>query len=272
MKKQHYLILGFVGLCLVGIYYFFIMSKEGPSFILQGEQPAQIKLQLKVRYEPNAGTDSCVSLRNIRKSKMYRYLETARQDTDGRYKLAIPTAITVEGCDLPIRSINIEALGKYGEEIRYGKKYDKEDGDRFAAGIGFFTLSDERLLDEQVTHYRSLCEWTFRIMPKGLIKILICKMPDEQWQLPADRFKQGKLRFYLARNQLAGQEITVDFRLNPEEKPYFNGSWDKTPTGWKRCAGDGDNRLIDYCDSAPGMYRTFEMDGKTCTVYPNCTE
>lgn len=271
MKKNKYLvILALLMITIIsgGVVY----AKRTTYFTLTGEVPAHIKLVLKVRYEPKQGTDECVTNKKIKRYDMYLNPETVRQEQDSTYQLTLPTFLRVKGCYLPIRSVNIEALGKYGEYMLYGKKYDKESGERFAAGIGFYDARDEKLLDKQPLHYRSLCQWTFRIMPEGLIKILICRAPDGQWKLPEDKFKQGKLNFYLARNNLAGQTVTVDFRLDQNEEPYFEGSWEKTPTGWKACVGNEENRTIGYCDLAPGKYKTFEMNGKICTVYPNCTE
>lgn len=267
MKRNKYLvILALLMITIIsgGVFY----AKRTTYFTLTGEVPAQIKLVLKVRYEPKQGTDECVIHKKIKSYDMYLNPETVWQEQDSTYQLTLPTFLRVKGCFLPIRSVNIEALGKYGEYMLYGKKYDKEDGDRFAASIGFYDARDEKLLDKQPLYYRSLCQWTFRIMPEGLVKILNCKAPNEQWQLSEDRFKQGKLSFYLARNNLAGQTVTVDFRLNPKEKPYFEGSWLKTDQGWRLCQETETTRR---CQTPP-TFSTFEMDGKTCTVYPNCTE
>lgn len=271
MKKNKYLvILALLMITIIsgGVVY----AKRTTYFELKGELPAQIQLDFKVRYEPRAGSDECVINKKIKRYDMYLHPEIARQEKDSTYQIKIPTFLSVKGCYLPIRSINIAAVGKYGEYVSYGKKYDKEDTEQFAASIGFYDARDEKHLEKQPTNYRSLCQWYFRTMPEGLVKILICKAPDEQWKLPQDEFKQGKLSFYLARNNLAEQIVTVDFRLSKNEEPYFKGSWEKTLTGWKACIGKGDNKLIGFCDLAPGKYRTFEMDGKTCTVYPNCTE
>ena len=247
-------------------------AQRTTNFELKGELPAQIQLNLKVKYEPREGSNECVISKKIKRYDMYLHPEIARQEKDSIYQLKIPTFLRVKGCYLPIRSINIAAIGKYGEYVSYGEKYNKEDTEQFAASIGFYNARDEKLLNKQPTKYRSLCQWYFRIMPEGLVKILTCKAPDEEWKLPEDEFKQGKLRLDLARNNLAGQIFTVDFRLNPNETPYFKGSWEKTSTGWRPCLGKGDNKLIGFCDLAPGKYKKFEMDGKTCTVYPNCTE
>lgn len=39
-------------------------------------------------------------------------------------------------------------------------------------------------------------------------------------------------------------------------------------TAWKDCLG---TEKSDRCQQ-PSLFKTFQMNGKTCTVYPGCTE
>lgn len=151
------------------------------EFTLVGELPANLRLELMVSYEPKAGTDDCVTRKKVQPYKMYLFREVAKQTTDSHYQLTIPTFIKAEGCYLPIRSIKVTAHGQYGEYISYGKTYPKESMEQFAAFFSFFDTDKAEFLAAQPDQYRALCGWTFRILPKGLVKILSCREADKQW-------------------------------------------------------------------------------------------
>jgi hypothetical protein len=73
---------------------------------------------------------------------------------------------------------------------------------------------------------------------------------------------------YVQRDQLSGKTINLAVSLNPEEEPSHDETWIKFPEGWKPCAPKPGWRT---CQTPP-TFKTFQMNGQTCTVYPNCTE
>jgi hypothetical protein len=74
---------------------------------------------------------------------------------------------------------------------------------------------------------------------------------------------------YLQPDQLADKTVKFKIEVNPEERPYYDGAWIKFPEGWKPCAEETKGWI--WCKSPP-TFKKFQMNGQTCTVYPNCTE
>ena len=74
---------------------------------------------------------------------------------------------------------------------------------------------------------------------------------------------------YLLGHELAGKIVRLDITLAAEEKPYYRNSWIKFPEGWKPCLPKPGGWVT--CQEPP-IFQTFKMNGRECTVYPNCTE
>lgn len=50
-------------------------------------------------------------------------------------------------------------------------------------------------------------------------------------------------------------------------------TWVKVPNGWKRCMGKGFKDQYAFCYGSDKDFSSFIMpDGKSCTIYPGCTE
>jgi hypothetical protein len=70
------------------------------------------------------------------------------------------------------------------------------------------------------------------------------------------------------RDELPGKTVRLDIQTNPKERPYRDDTWLKLPEGWKPCLPkEGWQR----CQTPP-VFKTFQMNGQECTVYPNCKE
>jgi len=107
-------------------------------------------------------------------------------------------------------------------------------------------------------HRKAVCTWWFQmshaISRRGEIeKLLRCAGAGA----------------YLTENELAGKTVRLDFVLSSDEKPSYRNSWIKFPEGWKPCLPKPGGWVT--CQEPP-IFQTFKMNGRECTVYPNCTE
>ena len=88
---------------------------------------------------------------------------------------------------------------------------------------------------------------------------------------------------YFQYDQLNGKTVDFTIKANPIERPRASNKWIeseirwetlsrnnyiKPQTSWKPCLG---NEKSDLCQQPP-QFKTFQMNGQTCTVYPGCTE
>lgn len=246
---------------------------QGPSkqaFTLKGELPAHFTLDIIGSYYSDSDQDCLRYSPQAGKKISYRtgIKESIKMPHQGKYQVSIPISYSEEGCHLPIQTVKIIAYNHYGENLK------QESMEQWGASINFV---DSAYLKDEVPHfqqgqakvYRSRCYNSFRLMAdESLLKILGCYAANEQWQWPTEG-KTPKVYDVVRRDELANQLIEVNFRLDPKDDvPYFDNSWFKTDKGWKPCIETEKTRR---CQTPP-TFRTFKMDGKTCTVYPNCTE
>lgn len=244
------------------------------TFTLKGELPQHFTLDIIGYYYSDSDQDCLRYSQQAGKKISYRtgIKETITMPHQGNYQVNIPTSYSEEGCHLPIQTVKIIAYNHYGENLK------EESMEQWGASLNFV---DSGYLKDEVPHfqqgqakvYHSRCYNSFRLMAdKSLLKILGCYAADEKWQWPTEG-KIPKVYDVVRRDELANQLIEVNFRLDSkDDKPYFKGSWKKTEKGWRPCVGKGDNPILGFCHLAPEKYMTFQIDGKTCTVYPNCTE
>ena len=115
-----------------------------------------------------------------------------------------------------------------------------------------------------------MCGWMFQIsrLYAGIDKLLHCSQPDENWSQDYDLSKRKGLGVTLGRDELAGKTVMLEIREDPQERPSVRRRWIETPTGWKPCQG---TEASERCQEPP-IFKTFQMNGQECTVYPNCTE
>jgi hypothetical protein len=65
----------------------------------------------------------------------------------------------------------------------------------------------------------------------------------------------------------------MKIKLAGTERPAIKDTWVKVPDGWKRCMGDNFEDQYAFCFGNHEDFSTFQMvDGRTCTIYPGCTE
>ena len=74
-------------------------------------------------------------------------------------------------------------------------------------------------------------------------------------------------------DQLPGKTVILKIKLADEERPGWGDTWVKFPNGWKRCMGEGLEDQRGYCHGNYTDFSSFLMpDGRSCSIYPGCTE
>ncbi|GGM20474.1 hypothetical protein ACFQDN_03435 [Pseudomonas asuensis] len=187
------------------------------------------------------------------------------KDKPQDFSYRIPLSYHEAGCEMKLVNVDLIVFAKYSPK----------DGDfgRDGGRIGIYTN-----LPETAKHFpasgrlnlKGKCMWLFRLMGKNDVftKGLVCHGADENWQVPDDYDKRNGVGTSVRRDELDGKTINVEFQNSKEERPYFRGTWLKTESGWKPCI-----RTSKYAQcQTPPTFRKFRMDGRECTVYPNCTE
>ena len=168
------------------------------------------------------------------------------------FSFAIPLERSVDACDMKLARIDLNIRAKFGEE-----SWQKTYADGGFRIVNVLPEGAKTFNKNNVLELHGKCSWTFkeslaRSTPGEITKLLGCSGAGA----------------YLPIEQLPGKMVTLDITTNPEERPYYRGTWIKFEKGWKPCQG---NEKSDQC-STPPIFKTFKMNGKTCTTYPTCTE
>ena len=128
---------------------------------------------------------------------------------------------------------------------------------------GTFDVSGESAINGQ-------CQWLFRTVgPKRYIrKLLDCKKVDDKGLVT-----KGRPVGAYTLDQLPGKTITLKIKLTDKEEPAWGDTWVKVPNGWKRCMGKSFEDQRAYCRGNYKDFSSFLMpDGRSCTIYPGCTD
>jgi hypothetical protein len=221
-------------------------SLGGKSFTLAGELPANFFIKAQAHYYVVNDCDG----RQQAKSFSNDFKTQAQP-----YSFDIPVNYRDGLCELRLARVGLFINGRYGDKD-WQQTYDNGGlviVDKLPEGAPGF--QDDSSLTKQAE-----CTWWFQLSKaksrKGEIsKLLNCKGAGA----------------YLLRDELAGKTVRLEFRESLEERPYMKGFWLRTKTGWKPCTGRWNTRFEELCTEPP-QFRTFKMNGRECTVYPNCTE
>lgn len=238
------------------------------QFTLAGSVPANYAFKYTAYYQPEQPTDCTFYSPSVGGEVQRKHIEQAETETrtePQQFSYRIPLAYHEAGCKLKLVNIDLLAFATYG--IR-----DSEFG-RDGGSLGVYDS-----LPESVSHFpasgvrelRGKCMWLFRVIGKSnrLRKILVCHKADEHWQVPEDYGQRSGVGAALRRDELDGKTVRMEFRSSVEEEPFMNNRWIKTQAGWRLCQGKGNSAR---CQNPP-IFKSFQMDGRECTVYPNCTE
>lgn len=235
---------------------------EPKSFILKTDLPADFKITADIYYLPATGETCTMPPTTSSYIPGRKRLKSERQEVAHSVEFTIPLSDTAGGCPLVLRSVRFDMQGKWGP--------DDSDMSNDGAGISFVDLSDSTSTPDQNNKiYNGECQWLFRTdgSERHIIKILKCRAVDE-----GGRVLKQLAGGVLERDSLVNKTVNVSFKVAEEGKPYYKGSWLKTPVGWKPCTGRWGTKNEEFC-TVPPKFTDFKMsDGRICTVYPNCTE
>ncbi|WP_339650690.1 hypothetical protein [Halopseudomonas pelagia] len=255
------------------------MAKEGALsltersgreyFTLAGKLPANFKLQASAQYGV-LDEEKC-QVRNFGVSgtstrTMVIQQNTALKDHPHSFSLKIPLTHHVGLCDSELYRVALYVTGHYGEE--------SWQQDRHGGGIAVLDTRPEHapMFDSDGSmELRGMCMWMFQVsrVYLQLSKLLHCSQPDENWSQDHDLSKRRGLGVTLGRDELAGKTVKLEIREDPQERPSHRNTWIQLPEGWKPCEPKPGGWMS--CQDPP-IFKTFEMNGQECTVYPNCTE
>lgn len=255
------------------------MAKEGAlsltersgheHFTLEGKLPANFQLAAVAQYQV-IDEEKC-QVRNFGTSGTSTRDMSTQQDTELKnhphnFSLKIPLTHHVGSCHSKLYRVKLQVTGRYGE-----KSWEQ---DRHGGGIA---VVDTRPADapsfasDGTMLLRGSCTWMFQVsrLHSGIDKILHCSQPDENWSQDYDLSKRKGLGVTLGRDELTGKTVTLEIREDPQERPSHRNTWIQFPEGWKPCEPKPGGWMS--CQEPP-IFKTFQMNGQECTVYPNCTE
>lgn len=212
-------------------------------FTFEGELPANFSLKAQAHY--GAVEPGCT----VPRRQATQSFETGFQEQAQHYRFAIPVSYRVGLCEVRLARVGLFIHGRYGDKD-WQRTYDNGSliiVDQLPARAPGFQADGSLTKQAQ-------CTWWFQIstLRLELTKLLNCKGAGA----------------YLVRDELPGKTVRLEFRTSPEEMPSIDKRWIKTQSGWKPCQG---TETSDRCQSPP-VFKTFRMNGRECTVYPNCTE
>jgi hypothetical protein len=216
---------------------------SGERFTLEGELPANFSLKAQAHYGVANGCDG----RSQAKS-----FGTDFKNDPQQYRFSIPVSYREGLCEMRLARVGLFIHGRHG---------DKDWQQTYANGglvivdklpDGAPTFQADGTLTKQAE-----CTWWFQASHAisrvdEIEKLLNCKGAGA----------------HLVREELSGKTVSLNFQVNPEEEPSRDNTWIKFADGWKPCLPkEGWQR----CQEPP-FFKTFKMNGRECTVYPNCPE
>jgi hypothetical protein len=236
------------------------------SVTLQAEVPADFRVKVDAYYAPATGETCVAPPRQRGKVAPNRKFFTSEFQSIARTaEFQIPLATRAGGCPLVLSSLRLNLRGKWGP--------DRHDGSNDFASLSFYDeLADDRpgFPASGIQEFQGQCQWLFRTLGpnRNIRKILHCRSVDAEGQM-VKRMAGGVLQ----RDQLPGRTVRMVFRMATEERPFGQDTWIRFPQGWKRCLGESLEDQDAFCRGNTVDFKPFKMpDGRTCTVYPNCTE
>ncbi|PKM05228.1 MAG: hypothetical protein CVV16_02030 [Gammaproteobacteria bacterium HGW-Gammaproteobacteria-6] len=258
------------------------MAKEGmlsltersgrEHFTLAGSLPANFELSA-ISYYQVLDEEKCqvrdFTSRGTSTRVMATQQDTELKDHPHTFSLEIPLTHHIGLCDSEMSRVKLQIKGHYGEEIW--------NQDRHGGGIAVVDTRPPdapNFANDGTMLIRGMCTWMFQIsrINIGIDKLLHCSQPEENWSQDYDLSKRRGLGVTLGRDELAGKTVILEIREDPQERPAIRETWIQFPEGWKPCAEEQTEQGKWIWCRNPPTFRTFQMNGQECTVYPNCTE
>ena len=224
-------------------------STPDNTFRFEGALPKDFGLRAQARYALPEGCEA-------RYWDLIQEFEVPLEQGAPAYRFDIPVHYPVGGCQARLVRVGLFIHGRHGP-LKWQKTYDNGNlqvVESLPAGAPDFDAAG-------VLHKQAHCGWLFQMSSassrRGEIeKLLNCQGAGAH--LPA--------------SGLVGKTVRLDFALDREEKPYMRGYWHPVgPGSWKPCTGRWGTSREELCLKPP-QFMPFKMNGRTCTVYPSCTE
>ena len=252
--------LGLLTLALSGCDWVGIFAKESligvtshrgwDTFTFTGQLPAEFGIDAIAFYgAKDRDGINCQSPTLDGKTVTRGYSKTYTaviQNQPQAFSFDIPLSYYKGLCGMKLGRVKLDIKARYGEQ-KWQRTY--ASGNFWIEPEGTSVFTPAGTLDVAAT-----CSFTFQDSKLfgEISKFLSCKSSGAS----------------LPKAQLANKTVNLKIEVNPEEKPSMRNRWINTESGWKPCQ---ETEKSNRCQSPP-IFKTFKMNGKTCSVYPNCTE
>ncbi|WP_236453240.1 MULTISPECIES: hypothetical protein [unclassified Pseudomonas] len=223
------------------------------SFTFEGTLPAEFGMDIMPSYDPVDPESSVCQRQNLQGEWSPRYYGASDnipiQAQPQTFTHKVPLTYSVGLCKMRLTALDLNINARHGQQ-KWQQTYANGGFRIFKqlpAGAPGFDEKGIRAVTAQ-------CSWLFQEsqLYLQLSKLLTCAATGTHLQY----------------DQLAGKTVKLVIEVNPEERPTMRNRWIKSEAGWKPCLG---TEKSDRCQQPP-VFKTFQMDGQTCTVYPGCTE
>ncbi|MCU1758137.1 hypothetical protein NTD84_00180 [Pseudomonas sp. 14P_8.1_Bac3] len=233
---------------------------KSDSFTFVPDFPPDFKYELTASYVPAKGQTCTVpggKGTQLGFNKVYMEYEATSE---------IPLYRKVSGCPLALNHVEVEVTGVFGP-----KRSDRStDYAAIAVRPALLDRNKGTFNADGVGEFSGKCQWFFRTVgpERYVIKLLRCKKNNAQGSAT-----KGRPFTAYTLDQLPGKTVKLKIKIADEELPGWGDTWVQVPGGWKRCLGKGLQDQRGYCNGNYNDFSTFKLvDGRTCTIYPGCTE
>jgi hypothetical protein len=223
------------------------------TFTFKGQLPAEFGIDAIAFYGPNEpGKTSCQADsfepgKTVTRRHAQRYTAEIQAQPQ-EFSFEIPLSYYKGLCGMRLGRVKLEINVRYGKKqhITYANGNLYIDRSTNIESSSFNTVNELKIT--------SLCNLMFQEsrLHFDIAKLMSCKGAGAN--LPAP--------------ELANKVVNLHIEVSPLEKPTVRNRWIQTEQGWKPCQP---TKKSDRCQTPP-IFKTFDMDGQTCTVYPNCKE
>jgi hypothetical protein len=228
------------------------------TFTFKGQLPAEFGIDAIAFYGPNEpGKASCQADsfepgKTVTRRHAQRYTAEIQAQPQ-EFSFEIPLSYYKGLCGMRLGRVKLEINGRYGP-LEWQQAYGR--GSLYIEDKITSTTSDSE--NDSNLYLSATCTWLFqqsnaRSRRGEIEKLLICSGAGTS----------------ITREDLSSKDINLRITSNPQERPYYDKTWIKFDSGWKPCLPKAGGWI--KCQSPP-TFKTFEMNGQTCTVYPGCTE